>query len=391
MLLLLGLLLTLRAEADLASLFTNLNSAHPAGIPRRSSIILIQCDSLGYLDLSCYGQKRFATPNLDRLAAGGMLFTNYDAAGTGRREAQAALLVGGDPAQSTGSLPPEIPTIAQVLKASGYHTGLLGEWNFGETGSGNAPWERGFDEFAGYLSPEDAENYYADFIWRCAPHSVFNTNNNHFDTYMGREPLAGNLQGAHGTYIPDLYTKAAINFIRIHEPEISNHYQPFFLWLSYPTPRPNHLAAQHTGNGLQVPTDAPYSDEAWPPAEKSKAAMIARLDADLGKILDFLTKDHLTNNVAIFFTSVTVPQKADGLDPSFFPSMVSTNDPRLPMLAWWPEHIRAGRVSDYHWTPADFLPTAAGIAFTHCPTNVTGKSILPVLYGQSATNAPANQ
>ena len=381
-LLLLGVLLSLSASADLASLFTNLNGAKPAARPRRTSILLIQCDSLGYLDLGCYGQKKFATPNLDRLAAAGMLFTNYDASGAGRRDAQGALLLGRDPSQPVGALSPDDLSIAQLLKATGYHTGLIGQWNFGGPGTGSAPWDKGFQEFAGYFTDAEAENYYADFMWRYAPNSVLNTNTHLFETYIGRETLMANAGGAKGVYIPDLYTRAAIKFIRNNSPTPANHYQPFFLWLNYPTPRPNLAEAQRPGNGLQVPTDAPYSEEAWPQAERNKAAMITRLDTDIGTILDYLEKNRLTNNVALFFSSTTVPQKVAGLDPAFFPSVVSTNDLRLPMIAWWPRHIPAGTVSDYHWTPADFLPTAARIAFTDSPTNATGKSILPILYGR---------
>jgi arylsulfatase A-like enzyme len=388
-LLLLIVALSLSAQADLSSIFTNLNSSQPLARPRRSSIIVIQCDSLGYLDLSCYGQQKFATPNLDRLAAGGMLFTNYDANGADGPAARATLLLGRAPGPGGAYLTPDDRTIAEMLKAAGYHTGLIGEWNLGGQGTGNAPWERGFDDFAGYFDPADAENYYADFMWRCAPRSILNTNNNQWETYIGREGLSQNAGGQKGKYIPDLYTDAALNFIRINTPDFANHYRPFFLWLSYPTPRPNQAEAGRSGNGLQVPTDAPYSDEPWPQTEKNKAAMISRLDADIGRILDKLKTQGLTNNVAVFFSSATVPRKTAGLDPVFFPSVVSTNDLRLPMMAWWPQHIPAGRVSGFHWSPRDLLPTAAAIALTESPTNVDGNSILPVLYGRVLTNAPA--
>jgi arylsulfatase A-like enzyme len=338
--------------------------------------------------LSCYGQTNFLTPNLDRLAAGGMLFTNYEAAGADRRAAQAALLLGRDPAQPTTTLTPADLSLARMLNDSGYHTGLIGQWQFGGTGSGSAPWDQGFQEFAGYFTDAEAENYYSDFMWRYAPNSVLNTNTHKFETYLGRETLLANLGDAKGTYIPDLYTRAALKYIRNNTPTPANHYQPFFLWLSYPTPRPN-LAAAQAGNGLQVPTDAPYSEENWPAAEKSKAAMITRLDNDIGTILDYLEKNRLTNNVAVFFSSATVPQKVGGLDPAFFPSVTSTNDVRLPMIAWWPRHIPAGQVSGFHWTPADFLPTAARIAFMDAPTNVAGTSILPVLYGRPLASASA--
>jgi arylsulfatase A-like enzyme len=390
-LLVLGVTLTLSAQADLSSIFTNANAnTHPAASrPRRSSLIVIQCDGLGFLDLSCYGQQRFATPNLDRLAAGGMLFTNYDANGADGPAVRAALLLGRDPGPTPAALAPEEGSVAQRLKADGYHTGLIGEWNWGGQGTGQAPWDRGFDDFAGYFDPADAENYYADFIWRYAPRSILNPDNHQWETYLGREGLSQNAGGKTGKYIPDLYTHAALEFIRINHPDFANHYRPFFLWLCYPTPRPNQAEFQRTGNGLQVPTDAPYSDEPWPQAEKNKAAMIARLDGDIGKILDQLKAQGMSNNAAVFFSSATVARQTAGLDPAFFPSVTATNDVRLPMIAWWPQHIPAGRVSGFHWSPRDFLPTAAAIAMLPGPTNVDGVSLLPVLSGRPPTNAPA--
>jgi arylsulfatase A-like enzyme len=389
--LLLGVALALSAQADLSSIFTNANASKPVVRPRLSSIIVIQCDSLGYLDLSCYGQKQFATPNLDRLAAGGMRFTNFDASGADGPAARAALLLGRDPGQVKTQLTPEDRSVAQLLKSDGYHTGLIGEWNFGGKGSGSAPWDKGFDEFAGYFDPAEAENYYADGMWRYAPRSLLNTNSHQFETYIGREPLSQNANGKKGAYIPDLYLKAALNFIRINHPTFANHYRPYFLWLNYTTPRPNLAEFQRTGNGLPVPTDAPYSDEAWPQAEKNKAAMIARLDGDIGQILDRLKAQGMSNNVAVFFSSATLAGKTAGLDPAFFPSVVSTNDVRLPMIAWWPQHIPAGSVSGFHWSPANFLATAAQIGMAPYPTNEVGTPILGTLFGLASTNAPAQR
>jgi len=389
-LLLLALVLAGSVEAAPTFSLTGVNTRTPVGWPRRPSIIVIQCDSLGYLDLSCYGQQKFTTPNLDRLATEGMMFTNYDALGADGPTVRAALLLGRDPGRVNTWLTPDDVLVAQLLKQAGYYTGLIGEWDFGGADSGNAPWQKGFDEFAGYFTPVDAENYYADFMWRHAPKSIYNTTNHQFETYIGKETLIPNANGAEGKYIPDLYARAVTGFLNNYHPDQANRYRPFFLWLSYPTPRPNQAEALRTGNGLQVPTDAPFSEEAWPQPEKNKAAMITRLDADIGHLLDDLKSQGMSNNVAVFFTSATVARKTGGVDPLFFPSVVSTNDVRLPMIAWWPQHIPAGRVSGYHWSPSDFLPTAAAIAMTGCPTNVDGTPIVSALYGRVLTNAPAN-
>ncbi len=295
-----------RAES-LSAIFTNIAPAAPAAIPRRASIIFIQCDGLGYGDLSCYGQTKFSTPNLDQLAAGGIRFTNYFAGDAASSPARAALLLGkaSEHLKQRGDV--DVPlaadeiTVAQVLKNSGYHTGLIGEWNLGDESSSGAPWRKGFDEFAGYLNPADAENFYADYMFRYAPGSILNETNNQRQDFLGREMLYPNSGGRKGDYIPDLLTKAALNFVKINQPDQFNRFRPFFLLLNYPVP--------HAGKTLQVPTDAPFSDEPWPQPEKNKAAIISRLDGYIGELQQQLQKIGMTNNVAIFFTSDTVPRK----------------------------------------------------------------------------------
>ena len=214
-------------------------------------------------------------------------------------------------------------TVAQILKQSGYHTGLIGEWDLGDDATGGAPWKKGFDEFAGYFDPTDAENFYADYIWRYAPGSFLNPTNNQKEDFVGKEMLYPNTGGKKGQYIPDLYTKAALNFVKNNQPDQFNHYRPFFLLLNYKIPG--------AGTG-PVPTDAPYSDEPWPQPQKNKAAMIARLDGYIGQLLEQLQKLGMTNETVIFFTSDTGPKQGGGVDPRFFQSIVSSNSLRVPMI-----------------------------------------------------------
>jgi arylsulfatase A-like enzyme len=255
------------------------------------------------------------------------------------------------------------------LKNSGYHTGLIGEWNLGDENSAGAPWRKGFDEFAGYFNPADAENFYADYMFRFAPKAIFNETNGQMDTYIGREMIYTNTAGMKGQYIPDFYTHAALNFIKNNLPDAANHYQPFFLLLNYPVPKA----------GLTVPSDAPFSDEAWPQPEKNQAALISRLDGYLGQLQEQLQKLRMTNSAVIFFTSASVARKVGGVDPEFFHSNISTNDLRVPMIVHWPGRIPAGQVSGFKWSPQDFLPTAAAIAFANSPTNIDGNSVFPML------------
>jgi arylsulfatase A-like enzyme len=362
-LVLLAVLLEFSAPAQ-SFVFTN---TAPAAIPRRASIIFIQVDGLGYGDLSCYGQTKFQTPNLDKLAADGIRFTNYFAADASSQP-QAALMFGKNSAPA-----PEDVTAAQLLKNSGYHTGLIGRWDLGDENSAVAPWQKGFDEFAGYLNPADAENFYAGYLFRYAPHSIYDETNRQFNTFVGREMIYPNTGGQKGEFIPDLLTKSALNFVKNNLPDQFNHYRPFFLLLNYEIP-----------NGRIIePTDAPFSEESWPQAEKNKAALVSRIDGYVGELQEQLQKIGMTNNVVIFFSSASVPKKTDLIDPDFFHSNISTNDFRVPMIALWPGKIPAGQVSNYKWSARDFLPTAAEIAFANSPTSIDGTSVLPALLGQT--------
>jgi arylsulfatase A-like enzyme len=378
--------LSLAAHADLISIFTNVAPAATTALPRRASIIFIQCEGLGYGDLSCYGQTKFQTPNLDQLAAGGIRFTNYFAA-TASWPAQAALMLGKNPtARMAGrqSADDDIPlavneiTVAQILKNSGYHTGLIGEWDLGDENSSGAPWKKGFDEFAGYFDPNDAENFHAGYIFRHAPRAILTATNNQMKDFTGREMIYSNTGGQKGQYIPDLLAKAALNFVKNNQPDQFNHYRPFFLLLNYKIP-----------NGkVEVPTDAPFSEEVWPQPEKNKAALISRMDGYVGQLREQLEKIGMTNNVVIFFSSASGPKKTFEIDPAFFRSNLSTNDLRMPMIVCWPGNVPAGRVSNLPWSAQDFAPTALQIAYAKPAASFTGISVLPVLLGQPGTNAP---
>lgn len=374
------------ARAELV--FTN---ATPPPMPRRANILLIVADGLGYSDLSCYGQTKLQTPNLDRLAAGGIRFTSYYAGDAVSSPSRAALMLGKDSGHLKQRADVDVPltaddiTVAQVLQQSGYHTGLIGEWDLGGDGTSGAPWNKGFDEFAGYFDSADAENYYADYIWRHDPTTGFH----------GREMLYPNTGEKKGQYLPDLFTTAAINFVKNNQPDRVNRYRPFFLLVNYTTLRANTAEKARTGNGMQVPTDAPFSGESWPQPEKNKAAMIARLDGYIGQLLEQLQKLGLTNNTVIFFTSDTGPQTNGGVGPKFFQSAgpfrgirgdLYDGGLRVPMIAHWPGKIPAGQVSDFPCAAWDFLPTATDIALIQSPTNIDGISILPALFNQIQTN-----
>lgn len=392
-LLLLALIGLLAGPADApAQIVTNA----PPPRPRRPSIILIVADDLGYGDLGCYGQTKIQTPNLDKLAAEGIRFRHAYAGSTVCAPSRAALMLG----QHTGhlnirgnakitTLQPDEYTVAQMLKDAGYRTCLIGKWGLAEEGQPGVPQKKGFEEFLGYLSNMEAHDYYPEWIWRYDPPRP---GHGGFDDRLHNAANAG---GKRGLYLPDLFTTAALNYLTINKPAAFNHYRPFFLYLNYNLPHANNEEAGRTGNGMQVPTDAPYSGEAWPPTEKNKAAMITRLDAYVGQILDKLVTLQMDTNTVVIFTSDNGPHAEGGVKADFFKSAgilrgikrdLYEGGIRVPAIVRWPARIKPGQVSDLVWANWDWLATFADLAMTKPPTNTDSISIYPTLVGQSQTN-----
>jgi arylsulfatase A-like enzyme len=362
-----------------------------AATSRPPSIIFILADDLGYGDLGCYGQTKIKTPNLDRLAAEGMRFTQFYAGSTVCAPSRCALMTGLHTGHATirgnaaVALGPQDLTVAELLKGAGYRTALIGKWGLGDEHTSGVPGKKGFDEFVGYLDQVHAHDYYTDHLWHSDPA-------NGYDDW---ERFPENESGQKGLYTHDLFTKAALNYVKIKKPDNVNKYRPFFLYLAYTIPHANDEEGNRSGNGMQVPSDAPYSNEPWPQTEKNKAAMITRLDADVGRLLDLLKTLGIDGRTMIFFTSDNGPHKEGGVDPKFFQSSgplrgikrdLYEGGIRVPMIVRWPDRIKAGQVNDQLWAFWDFLPTAAQIAGAKVPPKLDGISMLPDLLGQVQTN-----
>jgi arylsulfatase A-like enzyme len=348
--------------------------------PRRPNIVFILADDLGYGDLGCYGQKQIQTPSLDRLAAEGMRFTQGYAGSTVCAPSRCCLMTGKHTGHATirGNalvpLRPDDVTVAKVLKDAGYDTGLVGKWGLGEPGTTGVPNRQGFDSFFGYLNQVHAHNYYPDYLWR----------------NQEKVPLEGNvvkdgIAVQRAQYSHDLFTREALGFVEQHRD------RPFFLYLAYTIPHANNERGNAEGNGMEVPSDAPYTDRPWPQVEKNHAAMITRLDADVGRLLQRLKELGLDENTVVFFTSDNGPHKEGGADPQFFHSAgplrgykrdLTEGGIRVPMLARWPGRVKAGAVSDQVWAFWDFLPTAADLAGAKAPDGLDGLSVAPTLLGQ---------
>jgi len=342
---------------------------------RRPNIIFILADDLGYGDVGCYGQERIQTPRIDQLAREGIRFTDCYSGSTVCAPSRCCLMTGlhTGHARVRGNadvpLRPEDVTVAEVLKGCGYATGIFGKWGLGEPGTTGVPNRQGFDEWFGYLNQGLAHNYYPETLWR-----------------NEREvPLLGNQNGATGEYSHDLFTREAEAFIRRHSGG------PFFLYLAYTIPHANNELGAKTGNGMEVPDDAPYTGETWPQPERNKAAMITRMDRDIGHLMDVLEELDLEEDTIVFFSSDNGPHKEGGIAPAFFGSSgplrgikraMYDGGIRVPMIVRWPGRTQPGAVSDYPWAFWDFLPTAAQLGGTAIPHGLDGLSVIPALLGQ---------
>jgi arylsulfatase A-like enzyme len=348
----------------------------------RPSIIFIQADDLGYGDLSCYGQRKFRTPNIDRLAAEGMRFTQYYAGSTVCAPSRSALMTG----QHTGHtrirgnarhpLLPEDVTVAEALKSAAYKIALIGKWGLGEAGTTGVPNRQGFDYFFGYLNQRHAHNYYPTFLWR-------NEKRIDLRNLVPDEDAEGSGVSTNRVdYAHDLMAEEALKFIE------GNGGGPFFIYLAFTIPHANNEAKN---KGMEVPDLGEFASEDWPDQEKAKAAMITRLDRDVGRLMALLKKLGIDDNTLVFFTSDNGPHREGGADPDFFDS----NGPlrgikrdlyeggiRVPMIARWPKRIKAGAKSDQVWAHWDLLPTLAEVAGVKPPADIDGVSMFNALLGR---------
>jgi arylsulfatase A-like enzyme len=341
----------------------------------RPNIVFILADDLGYGDLGCYGQKLIRTPELDRLATEGTRFTQCYAGSTTSAASRDALMTGRHTGHTTLRGNRKVPlrtedvTVAEIVKRAGYRTAAIGKWGLGGDGTTGAPNRQGFEEWFGYLDLAEAQNYYPETIWR--------------NDY--RFVLEKNLQGKQGDYSHDWFTRTSGNFI------CSNTNRSFFLYLAYTIPHANLALGRTTGNGMQVPNDEPYSKEPWPQPEKNKAAMITRLDRDVGQLMRLLRQLKIETNTLVFFSSDGGPHRDGGVNPGFFASAGSLRGIkrdlyeggiRVPMIVRWPGRVPAGVANDEPWAFWDLLPTVAELVAIKPPTGIDGLSVLPRLLGR---------
>jgi arylsulfatase A len=366
-------------------------------VETKPNIVYILADDLGYGDLSCYGQTRFQTPNIDKLAKNGLKFTQHYSGSTVCAPSRSALMTG----QHTGHtfirgnkevqpegqhpLEAEAVTLAEALQDAGYITGAFGKWGLGYPGSEGDPNNQGFDEFFGYNCQRIGHHYYPYHMWH----------------NQEKIMLEGNEGKQTGEYGPEVIQEYALKFLD------DNHDKPFFMYYPSIIPHaelyaPEEYMQKYRGNfepekkyegvdaGEEGFRNGAYGSQ--PESHAAFAAMVDYLDMQVGEIVAKLKELGIYENTLIVFTSDNGPHTEGGGDPDYFDS----NGPlkgykrdlyeggiRVPMIAVWNGKIVAGSETDHVSAFWDVFPTLAEISCATVPENTDGISFLPTLLGNN--------
>ena len=371
-------------------------------------MIYIFADDLGYGELGCYGQKKIKTPDLDRLAAGGMRFTQHYSSApvcapsrcglmTGRHTGHTYIrgnyeLGGFEDDKEGGQMPLNEGafTLGHLFQKAGYKTGAIGKWGMGMANTTGNPNQQGFDFFYGLLCQKQSHNFYPTHLWKNGEkvslnnpfirvHKPMAEGDENYDYYVGKE------------YAIDKMTEEATGFIT------ENKNKPFFLYLPYTLP---HVSLQapaeavkeyigqfeekpYRGQGGYASTRYPYS---------TYAAMISYLDKQVGIIWDVVKKQGLEENTIIMFSSDNGATFVKQVDAPFFESVgklrglkmdVYEGGIRIPMIAYWKNNIKAGQTTDHISAQYDVMATCAELLGVKPTYPTDGISFLPTLLNKN--------
>ncbi|WP_298506732.1 arylsulfatase [uncultured Maribacter sp.] len=366
----------------------------------KPNIIYILADDLGYGDLSSYGQKKFMTPNIDKMAANGIKFTNHYSGAAVCAPARSSLMTG----QHTGHtpirgnrevqgggqtpLPENAITIAEILKSAGYVTGAFGKWGLGYTGREGDPNAQGFDEFYGYNDQKMAHRYYPPYLWR----------------NQEKDSLKGNDWTNKVTYAPDVIQEETMYFLE------ENKDKPFFAYIPLVLPHAELISPKDSifkkyegkfAEKSHLITSDNYTSDYGPDMEYYKycsqkvpnavyASMVDRMDVYVGQIIDKVNDLGIADNTIIMFASDNGAHGEGGADIDFFNSSGGLRGKkrdlydggiRSPFIVLWPGKIKKGTSTEHLSAFWDVVPTVAEIAGIVSLKNTDGISFLPSLLG----------
>lgn len=359
---------------------------------RKPNVIFILADDLGYGNVQSFNpSSKIPTPNLDRMAKEGTKFTRFYSGNTVCAPSRCALMTSKTMGHAwvrgnakgkdgLGALRKTDTTLAERLKENGYTTGMFGKWGLGDEDSQGAPHLKGFDRFYGYLDQSHAHDYYTNRLYEI----------------VNGKTVAVPVDST--KYTEDLIINKAVNFIE------ENKGKPFFLFLPLTVPHaelkvPAALLKpfQNADGSSKFQPETPFVkkgnyDSALQPYA-TFAAMVNKLDTDVGTILALIKKLDLDNDTYIFFSSDNGPHQEGGADPEYFNSSgpfrgikrdLYEGGIRVPTIVRAPGKVLAGRNNQSPWAFWDILPTISELTGTKVPSNIDGLSFAPVLNGKPA-------
>ena len=387
-----------------------------AAAARPPNIVFLLADDLGYGDLGCFGQTKFRTPNIDRLAAEGMRLVQHYSGNAVCAPSRCVLMTGLHPGhafirnnretkpEGQFPIPEDTVTLSKLLRAAGYVTGAFGKWGLGGPDSTGEPLKQGIERFYGYNCQGKAHNYYPPYLWdndrrvpldnpdfsahQKLPEGVDPSNPASYTAYTGNQ------------YAPDLIAREAVRFIR------DNKDRPFFLY--FPTTVP-HLALQVPEDSLKEYLEA-YPEDPYPGSRgylphrtprAAYAAMVSRLDREIGRIADTIRELGLDDQTVFVFSSDNGPlyDQLGGTDTDFFGSAgpfrgrkgsLYEGGIRVPTFVRWKGRIPGGTSSDRVSGFEDWLPTLLELANLEgsIPKGIDGISMAATLLGGTQPPRP---
>jgi arylsulfatase A len=391
----------------------------PAHGATKPNIVFILADDLGYGDIGPFGQKKIRTPNLDRLAASGMKLIAHYAGANVCAPSRCTLLSGkhqghayirenrggiGEDREGQEPVPAGELTLPLTLKKLGYSLGCVGKWGLGPVGSSGDPLNQGFNRFFGYNCQAQAHNYYPDHLW--SDREKVTLENPKFAAHQklpagaDANAVSSYEQYSGKQYSADLISEQALAFVR------QNKERPFFLYYATTVP---HLALQVPEDSLKeydgaFPEEPYVGGRGYLPNRTPRAAyaaMVTRMDREIGRLLDLSKELGLSENTIVVFTSDNGPlyDRFGGTDTEFFNSAANFRGRkgsyyeggfREPCIVSWPGRIAAGSSSDRVTGFEDWMPTLLELIGQKeaTPAGLDGISFSPTLLGKTQETRP---